>query len=67
MNTFRVTNSLDPDHTDKNVGPDIWVQAGYKGYQQMTVAGKELTISVVPNNHFSSAARYEKKQDMFKG
>ena len=44
-NTIRVSNSLDPDQAQQNIGL-IWVQTVYIGYQQTTkvatLAGKEL-------------------------
>ena len=47
MNTSRVSNHLGPDQDRHSVGPNIWVQTVFKGYQQTTrvSAGKERVKS----------------------
>ena len=42
-NTIRVSNSLDPDQARRSVHL-IWLQTVFKGYQQTTLGGKELTL-----------------------
>ena len=41
-NTIRVSNSLDPDQAQQNIGL-IWVQTVFKGYQQTTLGGEVKT------------------------
>ena len=41
MNTFRVSNNLDPDQAQHFVGPDLGPYC-CKSYQQTTLVGKEL-------------------------
>ena len=47
-NTIRVSNSLDPDHAKRFVGPDfVGPDLGLNclpGYQQTTLVGKELIV-----------------------
>ena len=41
-NIFRVSNSLDPDQAQSKTSGLVWVQTACKGYQQMTLVGKEF-------------------------
>ena len=43
-NTIKSENSSDPDQAQHFLSGLIWVQTVCKGYQQMTIEGKELRI-----------------------